>query len=142
MTALRNIRHCAGGGTITRSLSRSFNVSGLLNYRGFKKFSQNKRSLKQPADEDTFRSIVDNPPNLVRTGRRHGRGLIILGRLKMFSGTLYCICLTLISSSNTCHGVRPRDMAGTTTGLEIQTDCEIRRSFGARAFAFTSSYRS
>jgi surfeit locus 1 family protein len=36
---------------------------------------------KQAADDPNFVSIVDNPPNLVRTGRRHGPGLIILGNL-------------------------------------------------------------
>lgn len=33
----------------------------------------------QPADDPSFVSIVDNPPNLIRTGKRHGLGLIILG---------------------------------------------------------------
>ncbi|KAK0718847.1 SURF1 family-domain-containing protein [Apiosordaria backusii] len=32
----------------------------------------------QPADDPSFQSIVDNPPELVRTGKRHGPGLIIL----------------------------------------------------------------
>ncbi|KAK4124939.1 SURF1-domain-containing protein [Parathielavia appendiculata] len=33
---------------------------------------------RQPADDPGFTSILDNPPELVRTGRRHGPGLIIL----------------------------------------------------------------
>ncbi|KAK4174047.1 putative COX1 assembly protein Shy1 [Triangularia setosa] len=33
---------------------------------------------RQPADDPGFQSIVDNPPELVRTGKRHGPGLIIL----------------------------------------------------------------
>ncbi|EOO01692.1 putative surfeit 1 protein [Phaeoacremonium minimum UCRPA7] len=33
---------------------------------------------KQPGDDPGFQSIVDNPPELVRTGKRHGPGLIIL----------------------------------------------------------------
>ncbi|KAK4248824.1 SURF1 family-domain-containing protein [Corynascus novoguineensis] len=33
---------------------------------------------KQPADDPGFTSILDNPPELVRTGRKHGPGLIIL----------------------------------------------------------------
>ncbi|RDL36056.1 uncharacterized protein BP5553_06668 [Venustampulla echinocandica] len=37
-----------------------------------------RRSKPAPADDPNFLSIVDNPPNLVRTGRRHGPGLIIL----------------------------------------------------------------
>jgi surfeit locus 1 family protein len=36
------------------------------------------RRLKQAADDPSFTSILDNPPNLIRTGRRHGPGLIIL----------------------------------------------------------------
>ncbi|KAI1632336.1 SURF1 family protein [Biscogniauxia mediterranea] len=31
-----------------------------------------------PADDPTFTSILDNPPELVRAGRRHGPGLIVL----------------------------------------------------------------
>jgi|SRR3569833_7082 len=38
------------------------------------------RQSSQPADNPNFTSIVDNPAEIVRTGRRHGPGLIILGR--------------------------------------------------------------
>ncbi|KAJ0123180.1 SURF-family protein [Diaporthe amygdali] len=43
-------------------------------------FSQSTRrsDRPQPADDPNFTSILDNPPNLVRAGRRHGPGLIIL----------------------------------------------------------------
>ncbi|KAL1876282.1 surf-like protein [Diaporthe australafricana] len=43
-------------------------------------FSQSARrhDKPQPADDPNFTSILDNPPNLVRAGRRHGPGLIIL----------------------------------------------------------------
>ncbi|KAK4102149.1 SURF1-domain-containing protein [Parathielavia hyrcaniae] len=37
-----------------------------------------RRPKKQAADDPGFTSILDNPPELVRTGRRHGPGLIIL----------------------------------------------------------------
>jgi len=37
------------------------------------------RNQQQPVDEPGFTSVLDNPPELVRTGRRHGWGLIILG---------------------------------------------------------------
>ncbi|CAN8100693.1 unnamed protein product [Discula destructiva] len=33
---------------------------------------------RQPADDPNFQSILDNPTTLVRAGRRHGPGLIIL----------------------------------------------------------------
>jgi hypothetical protein len=42
-------------------------------------FSNTPRRPKQAADDPGFTSVVDNPPDLVRTGRRHGPGLIILG---------------------------------------------------------------
>ncbi|KAL2261599.1 hypothetical protein VTK26DRAFT_3808 [Humicola hyalothermophila] len=37
-----------------------------------------RRPSRQAADDPNFTSIVDNPPELVRTGRKHGPGLIIL----------------------------------------------------------------
>ncbi|OIW31058.1 SURF1-domain-containing protein [Coniochaeta ligniaria NRRL 30616] len=38
-----------------------------------------RRPVKQAADDPTFTSILDNPPELIRTGgRRHGYGLIVL----------------------------------------------------------------
>ncbi|AEO65153.1 uncharacterized protein THITE_2076347 [Thermothielavioides terrestris NRRL 8126] len=40
--------------------------------------SSTPRRPKQAADEHDFTSIVDNPPELVRVGRKHGPGLIIL----------------------------------------------------------------
>lgn len=43
-------------------------------------FSRSARRPKaQAADDPNFISIVDNPPNLIRAGRRHGPGLIVLG---------------------------------------------------------------
>ncbi|KAH8907930.1 SURF1-domain-containing protein [Coniochaeta sp. PMI_546] len=36
------------------------------------------RPVKQAADDPSFTSILDNPPELIRTGRRHGYGLIVL----------------------------------------------------------------
>ena len=40
-----------------------------------------RRLAHNPADDASFRSVIDNPPNLVSAGRRHGPGLIILGTL-------------------------------------------------------------
>ncbi|PMD14345.1 COX1 assembly protein-like protein Shy1 [Hyaloscypha hepaticicola] len=37
-----------------------------------------RRAKAEPADDPNFMSIVDNPPNLVRAGKRHGPGLIVL----------------------------------------------------------------
>ncbi|ESZ89665.1 putative COX1 assembly protein Shy1 [Sclerotinia borealis F-4128] len=41
-------------------------------------FSSTRVKSRQAADDPNFTSILDNPPNLVRTGRRHGPGLIVL----------------------------------------------------------------
>lgn len=41
--------------------------------------SSPRRPRQQPADDPGFSSIVDNPPELVRTGNRHGWGLMVLG---------------------------------------------------------------
>ncbi|KAL1837065.1 hypothetical protein VTJ49DRAFT_4317 [Mycothermus thermophilus] len=45
---------------------------------------------KQAADDPNFVSIVDNPPELVRAGRRHGPGLIILAIIPVTAFFLGC----------------------------------------------------
>ncbi|RKU45497.1 surf-like protein, variant 2 [Coniochaeta pulveracea] len=40
--------------------------------------SDTPRRYKQPVDDPNFTSILDNPPELIRTGRKHGKGLIVL----------------------------------------------------------------
>lgn len=42
-----------------------------------------KPKNRQPADDPGFSSVVDNPPELVRVGRRHGPGLIILALIPL-----------------------------------------------------------
>ncbi|KAK5654364.1 hypothetical protein OQA88_7273 [Cercophora sp. LCS_1] len=37
-----------------------------------------RRPHRQPADNPEFTSVLDNPPELVRTGRKHGWGIIVL----------------------------------------------------------------
>ena len=37
------------------------------------------RLAHNPADSPNFTSIVDNPPQLVKSGKKHGPGLIVLG---------------------------------------------------------------
>ena len=39
-----------------------------------------RRFAHSPADNRLFNSIVDNPPQLVKTGQRHGPGLVVLSR--------------------------------------------------------------
>lgn len=42
---------------------------------------------RQPAEDPNFLSILDNPPNIVRSGgKKHGPGLIVLGRSNNFQG--------------------------------------------------------
>lgn len=41
---------------------------------------------RQAADDPNFLSILDNPPNIVRSGKRHGPGLIVLGKSISFRG--------------------------------------------------------
>lgn len=48
------------------------------------RYGRGRRFAHNPADDASFLSIVDNPPNLVRKGRRHGPGLIVLGRAAGF----------------------------------------------------------
>ncbi|KAM7183441.1 putative COX1 assembly protein Shy1 [Rhypophila sp. PSN 637] len=49
-----------------------------------------KDEAKQPADSSNFTSILDNPPELVRTGRKHGPGLIILAIIPVTAFFLGC----------------------------------------------------
>lgn len=42
------------------------------------RYGRGRRFAHNPAENPNFLSIVDNPPNLVRSGRRHGPGLIVL----------------------------------------------------------------
>lgn len=46
--------------------------------RLFSRTSHRANEPRQPADDPNFHSILDNPTTLVRAGRRHGPGLIIL----------------------------------------------------------------
>ncbi|KAK0264075.1 surf-like protein [Friedmanniomyces endolithicus] len=50
-----------------------------------------RRHQTQPADDPAFKSIVDNPPILMRTGRRHNKvGLIILAAIPITAFVLGC----------------------------------------------------
>lgn len=46
---------------------------------GCRQISKSSLRFKQAGDDPNFVSIADNPAVLVRTGRRHGPGLILLG---------------------------------------------------------------
>jgi hypothetical protein len=97
-----------------------------------------RRRSKQAADDPNFMSIVDNPPNLIRTGRRHGPGLIVLGLSSAFSSNRSPANLTSSHSNNRiCTG----DLASTATRLEIQTYSKIRRPPRPRSPPITPSHR-
>ncbi|KAF7960518.1 hypothetical protein EAE96_000198 [Botrytis aclada] len=51
--------------------------------RNHRCFAGTRVKSRQAADDPNFTSIIDNPPNLVRTGRRHGPGLIILALIPL-----------------------------------------------------------
>lgn len=46
--------------------------------RSFSKTSSWPRVDKQPVDDPEFASVLDSPPEMVRAGRRHGPGIILL----------------------------------------------------------------
>ncbi|KAL8772038.1 MAG: hypothetical protein Q9209_002704 [Squamulea sp. 1 TL-2023] len=50
-----------------------------------------RRFAHNPAEEANFTSIVDNSPDLVKSGRRHGPGIIILGNSARSLVTQYLI---------------------------------------------------
>lgn len=59
--------------------------------RSRKPFSTTSRPEKpQPGDNPSFTSVLDNPPELVRTGRKHGPGLIILAIIPVTAFFLGC----------------------------------------------------
>ncbi|EDN03323.1 conserved hypothetical protein [Histoplasma mississippiense (nom. inval.)] len=65
----------AFSGTPLRTAPRRLNVDSIC-ARCWRK--QQVRFAHQPADDPSWMSVVDNPSKLVKTGKRHGPGLIIL----------------------------------------------------------------
>ncbi|KZF20507.1 SURF1-domain-containing protein [Xylona heveae TC161] len=63
--------------------SRTFLRNGLQCPKCGQGLAVQTRSIHSPADDPSFTSIVDNPPNLVRSGRKHGPGLIILALIPL-----------------------------------------------------------
>lgn len=52
------------------------------NFRANSKRSYQQQQHQQPADDPQWVSPIDRPSQIVRVGRRHGPGLIILGTFK------------------------------------------------------------
>ena len=49
-----------------------------------------RRRYANPADRDDFVSVVDNPPQLISTRRKHGPGLYILAAIPITAFILGC----------------------------------------------------
>ena len=90
------------------------------------RFSSNNRQL---ADDPRWISVVDHPAQVVRAGRKHGPGLIILGIAPMLPATLKWTMMMLIvvyCSFNSYHLIRPRNLASPAPRLENKPDHKIR----------------
>jgi hypothetical protein len=73
-----------------------------------------RRPARQAGDDPNFMSIVDNPPNLIRTGKRHGPGLMVLG-LSPGSKRNSENSSNLEISPHPHNGFRFRNLAGSKT---------------------------
>jgi surfeit locus 1 family protein len=52
---------------------------------------QRRKQSSQPGDDPTFTSIVDNPPQLIRSGKKHNKlGLLILAAIPVTAFVLGC----------------------------------------------------
>ena len=80
----------------------------------------------QMGDDPRWLSVVDHPAQIVRTGRKHGPGLIILGMPFVVAFARWPIKMSanFVDSFNPNYFLRPRDMAGSTPGLENKVDRE------------------
>ena len=127
--AFRNqVRNWRSAASFTKA-GRSSNASRCPQCRHV---SQSSRRAAQPADDPNFMSIVDNPPTLVRAGKRHGPGLIVLGRIYYSQWRrveeMQPWLIIVGNSPHTHHSFRARNMASPTSGLEIETHSQIRGS--------------
>ncbi len=66
-----------------RSLCRTFRRTPRQDCSACRYISKSARvrNERQAADHPNFESIVDKAPTLIRSGKRHGPGLIILGNV-------------------------------------------------------------
>ena len=76
-----------------------------------------------PADDPLFSSTVDNPPQLVKTGQKHGPGLIILSG----SPIQHKLCPNPSYSFDPDHSFWFGDLAGLQVALENRADHKARR---------------
>lgn len=133
-TALNRTGTAAGPDSLcTRCLRRTNNTTQLRFYNN-----------NQFNDDQRWLSVVDAPSQVVRTGRKHGPGLILLGapypshRPQPQTKTK----LTYIQCSTHPHNLlRPRNMANPTSRVENQPNCQIRRPTNQAPTASTPADR-
>lgn len=82
-----------------------------------------RRYAHTPADDPYFQSIVDNPAVPVRSGQKHGPGLIVLSKPPGQSSTPFYYLTP--HSTHPSHRIWPRDMAGLQASMENRLDSEI-----------------
>lgn len=92
-------------------------------------------SNRQLADDPRWLSVVDHPAQVVRAGRKHGPGLIILGiaprvqqqqQQKFHSNQWMMMLINVYCSFNPYHLIRPRNLASPAPRLENKPDHKIR----------------
>ncbi|WPH01403.1 COX1 assembly protein [Acrodontium crateriforme] len=75
---------------LRQQISQPSNISASLLRRTFPQRGRRYQSTN-PADDPMFKSIVDNPPTLVRSGRRHNKwGLMVLAAIPVTAFFLGC----------------------------------------------------
>ena len=99
-------------------------------------------SHDEPADQPGFTSILDNPPRLVRSGVKHGPGLIILGQTSTQGRLMKGPRANSLSSSHARHSIRSGDMADISIAMEDGPHHEIRRPTPQTSFATSTPPRS
>lgn len=90
-----------------------------------------RRADKQAADDPNFTSILDAPPQIVRAGKRHGPGIILLGT-SFPTKHIHLPQHSQSCSSHPHHGLCPWNMASPAPRLENRTHRQIRRPTRSR----------
>lgn len=79
---------------------------------------QRRGYAAQPADNPEFVSIVDNPPQLIRAGKRHGWGLAVLGMGPFRKCPSSAYMLSCACSRHSHHSFCSRFMASPALRME------------------------
>ncbi|TPX13955.1 uncharacterized protein E0L32_005655 [Thyridium curvatum] len=85
----RQLQRCSSRASAAPPPTQRCPLASSSSRSGLRPFSNTARQRsRQAADDPAFTSIVDNPPELVRTNRRHGPGLILLAIMPI---TAFCL---------------------------------------------------